>query len=201
MARFAWLSWSLPRSENCRHFPATWAKWWEILPFPKHFSVDDFPFWKVGCVSEFPGDFIRIIFSGSKSSDCRVRYYCRWDLNAEMLGYWRVGHWWQIAICPRCSSSTGFGRRFIPFQWMCQKGSKSGKHLFTSHMSLFPSFLQQISPPSFQLSGQYTNQPDPNLTEIRGKLSSLNPPLLQRGRGWWFQRFFISTPTWEDDTI
>ena len=89
-----------------------------------------------------------------------------------MLGFWRVGHWWQIAICPRCSSSTGFGRRFIPFQWMCQRGSKSGKHLFTSQMSLFPSLLQQISPRSFQLSGQYTNQPDANLTEIQGIVES-----------------------------
>ena len=66
----------------------------------------------------------------------------RWDVRV-------LKGWWQITICPRCSSST------IPFQWMCQRGSKSGKHLFTSQMSLFPSLLQQISPPPFQLSGQF----------------------------------------------
>ena len=41
----------------------------------------------------------------------------RWDVRV-------LKGWWQIWICPRCSSST------IPFQWMCQRGSKSGKHLF-----------------------------------------------------------------------
>ena len=36
----------------------------------------------VGCVEIYSDHFV-----GSKSSDCRVRYYCRWDLNAEMLGF------------------------------------------------------------------------------------------------------------------
>ena len=49
-------------------------------------------------------------------SDCRVRHYCGWDLNAEMLGFWRVGD--RLRFAPdvlrrpsRCSECAKGGRK------------------------------------------------------------------------------------------